>query len=104
MAAFGATAMMLAGDLFQADLYAAMRTFAVNMRLTVFPFVFLKQERFAKRAGKFQKFLVFRHTLGDVFGKHAIKNEKEQKPREDTQKDGGDRLLYEKQDDGKRKI
>ena len=57
---------MLPFDFGQTDLRLAMRTFAVNVRFAVFPFVAAQKKPFLDMPSRAQIFLIFRGALGYI--------------------------------------
>lgn len=75
ISAFGASTTVVALDTAKLDLYAAMRTFAVNVRLTIFPFVSLQKDLFPDAFFDIQILHVFRSSFGDISRKHTVKDQ-----------------------------
>ena len=86
VAAFWAIAYMLPLDARQADLRLAMRAFAVDVRLSVFPFVFMQKELSFRPAHKKQILAVFLRALVGFSGKHTVKHENTDRSRNAVQR------------------
>jgi hypothetical protein len=85
ISAFGAGATMVALDTAKLDLHAAIRTFAVNVGLSIFPFVSLQKYLFLDTLFDLQIPRIFRSSFGDISRKHTVKDQNTKRERKPLQ-------------------
>ena len=103
-AAFGAIALMIARDQRQTDLRATVRTFAVNVGFTVFPFVSAQEKPLLAFARIMQILSVFRRALVYVSGKHTVKHKRADEQGKSVQQNTDQIILGEYRQHGDHEI
>ena len=95
---------MLARSARQTDIAATVRTSAVNVRFTVFPFVVPQEKPLLDASAKTKVFDVFRTAFVCVSGEHAEKHKNAHGERRDVQNRTERRAFRENGENGQHKI
>ena len=88
----------------QADLRVTMRTFTVDVSLSVFPFVSVQEEISFRLTYEEQIFAVFLRALGCLSGEHPIKHENADRNGNEIQNFSENRIADKQSENGEREI
>ena len=88
----------------QTDIAVAVRTFSVNVRFAVFPFVAAQKKPLLQMPAEAEIFQIFRRALHGIFGEHTEKHQRADTKGDDVQQQAQGRVFDKNRKHRNRKV